>query len=53
MQMLFWLEVLGVSKFIREAYWALTCTERWLQVMLFMGNVGLHPTNKFTGKKGG
>ena len=39
-QMLFWLEVLGVSKFIREAYWALTCTERWLQVMLFMGNVG-------------
>ena len=32
-EMLFLLEVLGVSKFIREAYWALTSTERWLQVM--------------------
>ena len=39
-QVLFWLEVLGVSKFIREAYWALTFTERWLQVRLFLGNVG-------------
>ena len=33
-QMLFWLEALGVSKFIREAVWALTSTERWLQVRL-------------------
>ena len=38
-QMLFWLEALGVSKFIGEAYWALTSTERWLQVRLFLGNV--------------
>ena len=30
--MLFWLEALGVSKFIRDAYWALLFTERWLQV---------------------
>ena len=40
-QMLFWLEALGVSKFIREAYWVLTSTERWLQVRLFLGNVEL------------
>ena len=40
-QMLFWLEALGVSKLIREAYWALTSTERWLQVRLFLDNVGL------------
>ena len=38
-QMLFWLEALGVTKFIREAYWALTSTERWLQVRLFCSNV--------------
>ena len=31
-QILFWLEVLGVSKLIREAYWVLTSTERWFQV---------------------
>ena len=36
---LFWLEALGVSKFIGEAYFALTATERWLQVRLFLGNV--------------
>ena len=39
-QMLFWLEALGVSRFIGEAYWALTSTERWLQVRLFLDNVG-------------
>ena len=39
-EMLFWLEALGVSKFIREAYWALTSTERWLQVRISLGNVG-------------
>ena len=33
-QMLFWLEVLGVSKLIREAYWALISVERWLEVRL-------------------
>lgn len=33
-QVLFWLEVLGVSKFIGEAYGALTAAERWLQVSL-------------------
>ena len=39
-QMLFWLEALGVSKFIREALWALTFTMGWLQVRLF-GQCGL------------
>ena len=52
-KMLFWLEVLGVSKFIREAYWALISTERWLEVRLFLGNVGLHVITKWQGKKGG
>ena len=33
-QILFWLEVLGVSKLIREAYWALTSAERWFQVSI-------------------
>jgi len=33
-QMLFWLEVLGVSKLIGEAYQALISAERWLQVRL-------------------
>ena len=41
-QILFWLEALGVSKFIGEAYWALTSIERWLQVRWFLGNVGCH-----------
>ena len=31
-QVLFWLEALGVSGLIREAYWALTSAERWFQV---------------------
>ena len=31
-QVLFWLEALGVSKLIREAYWVLTSAERWFQV---------------------
>ena len=31
-QVLFWLEALGVSKFIREGYWALTSAEKWFQV---------------------
>ena len=31
-QMLFWLEALGVSKYIQEARFSLTATERWLQV---------------------
>ncbi|KIM56811.1 hypothetical protein SCLCIDRAFT_207037 [Scleroderma citrinum Foug A] len=30
-QMLFWLEALGVSKLIGEAYWALISVEEWLQ----------------------
>ena len=38
-QVLFWLEALGVCKFIRDAYLALTSTERWLQVRLFLGDV--------------
>ena len=31
-QILFWLEALGVSKLIREAYWALISAEKWFQV---------------------
>ena len=31
-QVLFWLEVLGVSKFIKEGYWALRSAEKWFQV---------------------
>ena len=50
-QILFWLEALGVARFIQEAYWALTSTERWLQVRFFLGNVGCHPNNKLAGKK--
>ena len=52
-QMLFWLEVLGVSKYIWKAYWALISTEKWLQVRLFWYNVGCYSNNKLTGKKGG
>ena len=52
-QMLFWLEALGISKLIREAYWALISTEKWLQVRLFMDNVNCHPNNKLKGKQGG
>ena len=33
--MLFWLEALGVSKLIREAYGALVFAEKWLQVRLW------------------
>ena len=31
-QVLFWLEVLGVSKIIKEGYWAMISTEKWFQV---------------------
>ena len=31
-QVLFWLEALGVSKLIREAYWVLISAESWSQV---------------------
>ena len=31
-QVIFWLEALGVSKLIKEAYWALISAERWFQV---------------------
>ena len=37
LQVLFWLETLGVSRLIGEAYWALISTERWLQVMIILG----------------
>ena len=43
--MLFWLEALGVSKFIGEAYMALISVEGWLQVSLFMCDTGYHPSN--------
>ena len=52
-QILFWLEALGVSKFIGDAYWALTSTEKWLQVRLFLNNLDCHPNNKLVGEKGG
>ena len=51
--MLFWLEALGVSKLIGEAYWALSSTERWLQVRLFSSNVGCHLNSKLAGKQSG
>ena len=38
-QILFWLEVLGLSKLIGEAYWALVSSERWLQVRLMLSDV--------------
>ena len=31
-KVLFWLEALGVSKFIKEGYWAMISTEKWFQV---------------------
>ena len=31
-EVLFWLEVLGVLKSIKEGYWALIFAERWFQV---------------------
>ena len=34
-QVLFWLEALGVSKYIKEGYWALISTEGWFQVRYF------------------
>ena len=40
-QALFWLEALGISKLIREAYWVLSSTERWFQVR-YSSNVGLN-----------
>jgi len=44
-QMLFWLEALGVLKLIGEACGALISAEGWLQVSLFMPDIGCHPTN--------
>ena len=52
-QILFWLEALGVSKFIGEAHCALTSAEQWLQVRILLYNVGFHPSNKLAGTKGG
>ena len=34
-QVLFWLEALGVSKLIKEGYWALISAEKWFQVRYF------------------
>ena len=50
-QMLFWLEALGVSKLIGEAYWALISAEQWLQVSLFMYNMGCHCSNSQLAEK--
>jgi len=51
-QMLFWLEVLGVSKLIKEAYWALVSAERWLQVRLYITIDVCHANDKSTGTNG-
>ena len=51
-QALFWLEALGVSKLIREAYWALSSTERWFQVRYSIVGLNVVINNKMTGKKG-
>ena len=49
-QLFFWLEVLGLSKHIGEAYWALVSTERWLQVRLMLSDVCCH-SNKVAGQR--
>ena len=50
-QMLFWLEALGLSKLIKEAYWALRSAERWWQVSLCT-LYGCHANDKPTGTNG-
>ena len=52
-QMLFWLEALGVSKLIGEAYCALASAERWFQVSLFISGMGCPPNNSELAAKNG
>ena len=40
-QVLFWLEALGVSKLIREAYWILISVESWFQVRYCIASLNL------------
>ena len=52
-QVLFWLEALGVSKLIGEAYWALSAAEEWFQVSLFLCKIRCHPNNTELAEKDG
>ena len=52
-QMLFWLEVLGISKLIGTAEWALISAERWLQVSVFMCNMGCNSSDIELAEKNG
>ena len=53
-QMLFWLEALGVSKLIREAYGALISAERWFwQVSFLMCNMACALSNTGLAEKSG
>ena len=52
-KLLFWLEVLGVCKFIREADQALTYAERWFQVRSFIVVMnGQHVNENLIGTNG-
>jgi len=52
-QVIFWLEALGVSNLIGEAYWALRSADGWLQVSLFLCNMGCYPSNTRLAEKEG
>ena len=48
---LFWLEALGVSKLIGNAYWALRSAEKWFQVRSFIVSC-YHVNDQLTGTDG-
>ena len=51
-QILFWLEALGVSKLIKEAYWVLISAESWFQVRCLIVNLNdIIPIIKWQGKE--
>ena len=49
-KILFWMEVLGVCKYIGEADRALTSVEGWLQVSVYIAQTDWHAENEVTGK---
>ena len=51
-QVLFWLEALGVSKLIREAYWVLISVESWFQVRYFVLCLNVTISIRMTGEIG-
>ena len=51
-QVLFWLEVLGVSGLIGEAYWALILAENWFQVNVLLCAEYQHTNDNLTGTNG-